>query len=140
MGRPGSNVLAEHFDCLCHDADAARAIILRLGVRADTTNPGVCVSPHSRGNADGRWHVILFSRRHFRLLRLCALEPASKGGTPAAFPGKGLKTGVPLATARVLGQTRRRKTYAQKSGSFLASLLAIKDRERDPSPVEAAAP
>jgi hypothetical protein len=94
----------------------------------------------NHGNADDRWHVILFSRRHFCLLRLCALEPASKGGTPAAFPGKGLKTGVPLATARVLGQTRRRKTYAQKSGSFLASLLTIKDRERDPSRVEAAAP
>jgi len=65
---------------------------------------------------------------------------ACSGCAPWNRHRREVKTGVPLATARVLGQTRRRKTYAQKSGSFLASLLAIKDRERDPSPVEAAAP
>jgi hypothetical protein len=45
-----------------------------------------------------------------------------RGRDTHSLSGKGMfKTGVPLTT---WGKTRRRKTYAQKSGSFLASLLA----------------
>ena len=91
MERSGSNDLAGHFDSLCHDADAARAIILRLGVRAETTNPGVCVSPHSRGNADDRWHVIFVLAASFSPAPVARPGTGIEGRDTRGLPGEGFK-------------------------------------------------